>query len=204
MHQKERSGSVDLLILRHGQSEWNAQGRWQGQADPPLTDLGKRQARAAANRLLDANVRFDAIASSDLQRAQRTAEILSEVLNVSNLKSHSEFRERSAGAWQGLTREEIEISWPNAIVEQRWPEGYEPDDSVQARVMPALRELGETYQCLLLVAHAGLIRALDRGANAPDIAITNHLSGRWYQLEDRLIPLHGADLSVEQLEHELE
>ena len=129
---------MDLLILRHGQSEWNAQGRWQGQADPPLTELGERQARAAAEQLLDSKISFDGVASSDLQRARRTAEILGVALNVGDVSSFSEFRERSAGPWQGLTRAEIETSWPNAIAEQRWPEGYESDDSVAARVLPTL------------------------------------------------------------------
>ena len=64
---------MDLLILRHGQSEWNAQGKWQGQADPPLTDLGVQQALRAAEHLRDANFQFDLIASSDLQRAKHTA-----------------------------------------------------------------------------------------------------------------------------------
>ena len=195
---------VNLLILRHGQSEWNAQGRWQGQADPPLTELGERQAQAAAQQLLNAEIIFDAVTSSDLQRARRTAEILSGALNVDDFTSFSEFRERSAGPWQGLTREQIEASWPNAIAEQRWPEGYEADHSVAARVLPALRQLAETCDRLLLVGHAGLIRALDRTSNASDVAITNHLSGRWYLLQDRLIPLDGADFSGEDLEHELE
>ena len=73
-----------------------------------------------------------------------------------------------------------------------------------ARVLPVLHQLAETCDRLLLVGHAGLIRALDRTSNASDVAITNHLSGRWYQLQDRLIPLDGADFSGEDLEHELE
>ncbi len=56
-----------LLLVRHGQSEWNAAGRWQGQADPPLTDLGRAQARAAARAIGG----VDAVFASDLQRARR-------------------------------------------------------------------------------------------------------------------------------------
>ena len=195
---------MDLLILRHGQSEWNAQGRWQGQADPPLTELGERQAQAAAEQLLNSKISFDGVASSDLQRARRTAEILGVALNVGDVSSFSEFRERSAGPWQGLPRAEIETSWPNAIAEQRWPEGYESDASVAARVLPTLHRLAENFPRLLLVGHAGLIRALDRTSDASNVAVTNHLSGRWYQLQDHLIPLDGADFSGEDLEHELE
>ena len=112
---------MDLLILRHGQSEWNAQGKWQGQADPPLTKVGEKQAKAAAQKLLSVCKSFDKIASSDLRRARRTAEIIAQV-NGGDVSVHKEFRERHAGVWQGLTRSEIEASWPNAIADQRWPE----------------------------------------------------------------------------------
>ena len=122
---------------------------------------------------------------------------------MGDVSSFSEFRERSAGPWQGLTRAEIETSWPNAIAEQRWPEGYESDASVAARVLPTLHRLAETYARLMLVGHAGVIRALDRTSDASNVAVTNHLSGRWYQLQDHLIPLDGADFSGEDLDHEL-
>ncbi|MED5540864.1 MAG: phosphoglycerate mutase family protein, partial [Actinomycetota bacterium] len=61
---------MEVLALRHGQSEWNAEGRWQGQADSPLTSLGEQQALFAAQQLLDSGELFDTIASSDLQRAR--------------------------------------------------------------------------------------------------------------------------------------
>ena len=195
---------VDLLILRHGQSEWNAQGRWQGQADPPLTKLGERQARGAAEQLLRDGTTFDTIASSDLHRARHTAEIISELLGNGAVTSLSAFRERAAGVWQGLTRSEIESSWPNAIAEQRWPEGYESDDLVIGRVIPALRHLATSCERLLLVGHSGLIRALDRATSASHAAITNHLSGRWYQLRNELTACEVADFSEDQLKHELE
>src|SRR3546814_7398309 len=67
-----------VLLVRHGQSEWNATGRWQGQADPPLTDLGRAQAHHAARSL---GV-VDAIVASDLQRAADTALIISGALGV--------------------------------------------------------------------------------------------------------------------------
>ena len=64
-----------LLIVRHGQSEWNALGRWQGQADPPLTEVGENQAKKATNKL----GLFDSIVASPLQRAKNTASIISEI-----------------------------------------------------------------------------------------------------------------------------
>ena len=194
---------MDLLILRHGQSEWNAQGKWQGQADPPLTKVGEKQAKAAAQKLLSVSKSFDKIASSDLRRARRTAEIIAQV-NGGDVSVHKEFRERHAGVWQGLTRSEIEASWPNAIADQRWPEGYESDDSVIQRVVPCLERLIENNKNVLLIAHAGLIRALDRFTDAEETSITNNLSGRWYQLSDELIPRESADFSEEVLDQYME
>ena len=194
---------MDLLILRHGQSEWNAEGKWQGQADPPLTELGEKQAKAAAQKLLSVSHGFDKITSSDLRRARRTAEIIAQVIG-GDVSVYKEFRERDAGAWQGLTRSEIETSWPNAIADQRWPEGYESDDAVVHRVMPCLERLRGDYKNILLIGHAGLIRALDRFNDAEEASITNHLSGRWYQLNDGLVPKNTADFSTEALAHGLE
>ncbi len=195
---------MDLLILRHGQSEWNAQGKWQGQADPPLTKLGEQQAASAAQQLLHIGESFDKIVSSDLRRAHHTAEIIAQVVGQKSVTIHSEFRERAAGIWQGLTRSEIEASWPNAIEEQRWPEGYEADDSIISRVMPGLVGLAQNNKRVLLVGHAGLIRALDRATDAPQAAITHHLSGRWYELQDELTPGRVADFSLQAPDHDLE
>ena len=195
---------MDVLILRHGQSEWNAQGKWQGQADPPLTELGEQQAASAAQQLLDIGESFDRIVSSDLKRAHHTAEIIALLLGRKSVTVHTEFRERAAGIWQGLTRSEIEASWPNAIEAQRWTEGYEPDDSIISRVMPGLVRLAQNNKRVLLVGHAGLIRALDRVTDAPQAAITNHLSGRWYELQDGLTPGSVADFSVQTPDHDLE
>lgn len=194
---------MDLLILRHGQSEWNARGKWQGQADPPLTKLGERQAESAAHKLADIGDGFDKIASSDLKRARRTAEIIAQVTG-GDVSIHMELRERDAGIWQGLTRAEIESSWPNAIADQRWPEGYESDDAVVQRVVPCLEQLSTSYKSLLIIGHAGLIRSLDRFTNAEEASITNHLSGRWYQLGDELLPGKTTDFSDELLDHDLE
>lgn len=194
---------MDLLILRHGQSEWNAQGKWQGQADPPLTKVGEKQAKAAAQKLLSVCKGFDKIASSDLRRARRTAEIIAQV-NGGDVSVYKEFRERHAGVWQGLTRSEIEASWPNAIADQRWPEGYESDDSVIQRVVPCLERLRENNKNVLLIAHAGVIRALDRFTDAEEASITNNLSGRWYRLSDQLIPRESADFSEEVLDQYME
>ncbi|HEX8581069.1 MAG TPA: histidine phosphatase family protein, partial [Acidimicrobiales bacterium] len=83
-------GAGRVLLVRHGQSVWNAEGRWQGQLDPPLSDVGAEQARAAAAHL-DGVV---AVATSDLDRARRTAEILAEALGVGPAIVEPGLRER--------------------------------------------------------------------------------------------------------------
>ena len=95
---------TDVLIARHGQSEWNALGRWQGQADPPLSTLGRLQAAHAATRLSD----IDVIVASDLERASDTARIIADALGVDEVVIDADFRERHAGEWQGLTKDDID------------------------------------------------------------------------------------------------
>ena len=172
---------TDLLMIRHGQSVWNAERRWQGQADPPLSELGELQARTGAERL---TASFDAVIASDLERASRTAELLT----GRNPELNPAFRERHAGAWQGLTRDEIDAQAPDWQTTGWRPEGFEADDDLIERVLPAMNALASraddhTTQTLLVATHGGVIRSLDRHLGAPDDAIGN-LSGRWYHFDE--------------------
>ena len=99
-----------LLLVRHGQSEWNAMGRWQGKSKPPLTDLGKEQALLAAKKLPD----FSTLASSDLVRAKETAEIFATAHNKdsNDILIEPQVQERDAGEFSGLTRDEIDNKFP--------------------------------------------------------------------------------------------
>ncbi|MFP5256192.1 MAG: histidine phosphatase family protein [Acidimicrobiia bacterium] len=194
---------TQVLLLRHGQSEWNADGRWQGQADPPLTELGRHQA-IHASRSIGA---VDAIFSSDLQRAATTAVIISEQHGVGPVIVDPDLRERHAGEWQGLTRAEIERDWPGYLgppppVEgtgragpttgtpaselgsaQRRPPGWEPDESVLDRAVAALRRVHETVPegDVLVVTHGGLIYAVERAMGAGFVRLPN-LGGRWVEV----------------------
>ena len=96
-----------LLLLRHGESTWNAAGRWQGHADPPLSTTGTAQARAAAAALVE----IGAVWCSDLVRARQTAELCAPAGRRGATPSRCS-RERDVGAWTGLTREAIEESLP--------------------------------------------------------------------------------------------
>src|SRR5437588_9392153 len=120
---------VRALVVRHGQSTWNALGRWQGHADPPLSPLGEEQAAAAADRLVGVVVE---VCASDLARARRTAEIVAGRLGVS-LRLEPRLRERQAGPWTGLTHEEIAAGWPGYLEAGRPPPGFEGEHGLVAR-----------------------------------------------------------------------
>lgn len=158
-------------MLRHGQSEWNALGRWQGQADIELTDLGHEQARRAADRL----GMFDAIASSDLRRARITATIIAEALGVGLLEADPRFRETDVGEWQGLTHDQIERDWPGFLETHRRPPGFESDESIITRVVAGMFDLAHRFPGgeVLCIAHAGVLRVMRRALGVPDQRIAN-------------------------------
>jgi len=162
-----------LLLVRHGESEWNAVGRWQGWADPPLSELGERQA-AVASRAVGA---VDAVVSSDLQRAQRTAEIIAGEIGIGPVVVDGALRERDAGPWTGLTRAEIEVEWPGYLASGKRPDGYEDDDALLERVMPAVHTLERAGDAVLVVTHGGVIGAVERELGAEHMRTPN-LGGR--------------------------
>lgn len=165
------SPTARILVLRHGQSEWNALGRWQGQADIDLTDTGRDQARRAADRLGG----FDAVASSDLTRARTTATIIAESLGLGLLEPDPRLRETDVGEWQGLTHDEIEVAWPGYLAAHRRPPGFEPDSSIVARVNAALLDLAGRFEGgeVLVIAHAGVLRVMRRHLGVADERIAN-------------------------------
>lgn len=202
-----------ILLVRHGESEWNAAGRWQGQADPPLTELGRRQAKAAAAAL----GAVDLVAASDLQRARLTAEIIADELGASPVRIDPDLRERDAGAWSGLTRAEIHERWPGYLPDDpvvrgalgptdgRRPPGWEPDEHLLARGLDAVHRLASTVDSgtALAVTHGGLVYALEAHLGAPWVRLAN-LQGRWVDvaadgtlaLGDRLVLVDPDDVTV--------
>ncbi|MBT95471.1 MAG: alpha-ribazole phosphatase [Acidimicrobiaceae bacterium] len=173
-----------LLLVRHGQSEWNALGKWQGKADPPLTDLGRHQALLASKKLPD----FSILASSDLKRAKATAEIFADTHN----KTHDEVlieplvQERDAGEFSGLTRDEIETKFPGYLAQNKWPKGWEPDDSVIKRLHDGLSRVISSLtesDLAIVVTHGGCIYALENLLGAQYRRISN-LGGRYFEFVD--------------------
>lgn len=165
-----------ILMIRHGQSEWNATGRWQGQADPPLTELGRHQAWSAAAHL----GAVDAIVASPLQRAADTAEIIAEQLGVGPVSFDPDLVERDAGEWSGLTKPEIEAEYPGYIGRGDRPPSFEREDDLQVRALRALDRIAATYgdADVLVVSHGGVIYALEALEALEFIRVPN-LGGRW-------------------------
>ncbi|MEY3690777.1 MAG: hypothetical protein RJB57_432 [Actinomycetota bacterium] len=171
-----------LLVLRHGQSEWNAARRWQGQADIDLTETGRAQARTAAERLANGFAAgFSAVISSDLKRARDTATIIASVTGLELLAADPRLRETHVGEWQGLTHDEIERDWPGYLDTHRRPPGFETDDSIVERVTASFADLTARFGDgnVLVVSHAGIVRVLRRRLGAPDERIAN-LGGSWF------------------------
>ena len=95
-----------LVFLRHGESIGNAQSRWQGQSDYPLTDKGRAQARALAKRWKSEDMKFDLVITSPLVRAQETANIIAKVLNL-KVERDEIWLERDIGEMEGMTADEV-------------------------------------------------------------------------------------------------
>lgn len=151
-----------IYLVRHGQTEFNAAGRWQGQVDSPLTSLGICQA-AAVGGTLRGVINSDDVAlfSSPLGRAYDTAKIIAEKLGIPNeIQLDPRLMEIGMGSWDGLTDYEIEQEWPNArdgLERHEWffhsPDG-ETFEDMSARVQEALTTVKEhNAQIKIIVSH---------------------------------------------------
>lgn len=193
-----------LLLLRHGQSTWNAEGRWQGWADPPLSPLGEAQARAAADRLAEAGLA--SVVSSDLQRARCTAELIAERLGLEVLPVEPDLRERNIGDWSGLTTTEIEQGWPGWLAawragELERPPNGESRDDIAARVLAVLERLADREGGgVLVVTHGGVIHLVQDHLGCDSVRMGN-LCGRWLEVgmlpgEAVLVPDEEAPATI--------
>jgi broad specificity phosphatase PhoE len=152
--------SYDFVFLRHGESVGNAESRFQGQSDYPLTDTGRLQAQALAERWAREGMRLDLAITSPLARAKETASIIAKALHVP-VEEDPIWMERNAGEIAGLTREEAMEQWPEG--ETRTP--YEPfGESGEGDWELFLRAGTAVHQLLkrppgqyLIVTHGGLL-----------------------------------------------
>jgi broad specificity phosphatase PhoE len=155
-----------IYLIRHGETDWNLNGRWQGHADVPLNPLGLRQAQLVARRFLSEQLPVDALYSSDLDRAYRTARAIGEAVQL-EVQPLPELREIDVGRWSGLTYEEIRVHYPDeiAMIEQGHDiprGGGESLTLLRRRVVAAIESLVARHPqaTLAIVTHGGCIRML--------------------------------------------
>jgi probable phosphoglycerate mutase len=174
-----------VLLLRHGQSTWNAEGRWQGRSDPPLSDRGRAEAeRAAVSTVLD---EVSAAATSDLARAQATVDILATKHEWGPVTRFAGLRERDVGDFTGLTRAEIERRWPGILARAPLdPPAAEPRSAVLARAVATLHRIAEQHPggAVVAVTHGALIRAVEAHLGVVEPGPPPNLTGRWVTVEE--------------------
>ncbi len=154
-----------ILLIRHGQTDWNSEGRWQGHIDIPLNTNGLEQAQALALHLKDHPI--TAIYSSDLLRARQTAAPIAQALGLT-VQADARLRELNLGSFQGLTNAEISSQYPQQAAQMRedylgfpFPEG-ESRRTMQQRALATFREIvaKEPGPEIAIVTHGGTIRVL--------------------------------------------
>ncbi len=154
-----------ILLIRHGQTDWNSEGRWQGHIDIPLNASGLEQAQALAAHLKDQPI--TAIYSSDLLRARQTAATIAEALGLI-VHDDARLRELNLGSFQGMTNAEISSQYPEQAVQMRedylgfpFPKG-ESRRMMQQRALAAFHEIvaKEPGPEIAIVTHGGTIRVL--------------------------------------------
>ncbi|MCG8346918.1 MAG: histidine phosphatase family protein [Chloroflexales bacterium] len=157
---------MQLILIRHGETDWNVTLQYQGHAQVPLNERGREQAQLAAGRLK--HNRAVALYASDIVRAWETAQIIGDTLGLTP-QTMPELREIDVGRWEGLTPEQLYRQFPDHMQEyERDPArtvrlGGESYAQLQERALVALQRIQETHQhdeTILAVSHGGTIRAL--------------------------------------------
>ncbi len=188
-----------LLLVRHGETDWNRDGRWQGHSDTHLNDVGREQAA----RLADELDGVDVVYSSDLLRARETAEIIAGPLGL-DVHVDERLRERGFGAWEGKTRPEIEAQFADAHA--RWLAGdgpgaddAEPFADFAARINDFLEDVVSRHpdETVLIVSHGGSIRVIHAVAQGLDYVrdhrsipgVANCTVSRYVARDGKLAPI---------------
>ena len=169
---------TEIILVRHGETAWNAERRLQGHLDIPLNEEGERQAAALARALAGESV--DLIVSSDLRRAASTAQAVADVLGLP-LQTDATLRERCFGAFEGLLYDELEAHFPQAYAQWRVrdPHARYPDGERRAetfaefaqRAVDAVSRIAEMHRGkrIVIVSHGGVLDAVYRAAHGIDI-----------------------------------
>lgn len=165
--EQDRSNRTQLVVIRHGETEWNVRGIWQGQQNSPLTDQGMRQAKAVAERLRKFPVA--AVYSSDLGRCIQSAQPTVDALSL-KLSLDERLRERSFGVLEGMDKQESQRRYPGIWEElgrkdiDFAPEGGESLRQKQTRFEAVFLDLAKRHagQCIAVFTHGGGVDALVR------------------------------------------
>ncbi|WP_187768015.1 histidine phosphatase family protein [Paenibacillus sp. PL91] len=176
-------------LVRHGKTDWNAEGKIQGQTDIPLNKEGIAQANALAERISGEARIWDAIVSSDLKRAYATAQIIAEKLDLPLLESDPRLRERYFGEVEGTKEQERHARWGKGWRDAA--EGVEPDAAVRARGISALKQWQVEHpdRNLLVVSHGSFLAQLlaelctelgDQHLSNLSYSILEHRDEKWH------------------------
>lgn len=157
---------AEIYLVRHGETEWNAEGRFQGKLDSALTATGIKQAEAFGRRLAKLGLQCDAFMTSPLGRTRQTATIIAGLAHLPALQYDERIAEVSLGSWDGLTHIDIDARWPGLLDGStpfdwffRSPDGESYDDVLQRAECWLNQRQGVT----VAVSH-GLVGRIIRGA----------------------------------------
>lgn len=201
----------EIVMIRHAQSTWNAEGRFTGWEDPPLTDLGKAEAEKAGRTLKRHGYAFNKVFTSRLQRAAATAEIILQEMNISGVPVEADWRlnERHYGDLQGRSKQELRDRAGDAQV-HRWRRGYQDaapalaeDDPRHPKfderyadlprdILPAVESLADTHTRAVAFWQERVVPALNNGEHILISAHGNTL---------RALIMALANMSAEEVEH---
>ncbi len=176
-----------MLVVRHGQSTWNVDHRFTGQADPPLSPLGWSQAVELAQRCEGLDV--SAVVTSDLSRAYETGLAVTRRLGLPDPVTVAHLRERWSETLTGLTRDEIESRWPGQLAAWREarpiavPGRHEAFDAFADRVVRGLVSAAGHGDRVLVVAHAGVFVVLGKLDGSGSMTETANAEGRRVTVE---------------------
>ncbi len=153
---------MKLILVRHGETDWNRERRYQGQADPELNETGKRQVEMLRNRLADTPI--DLVYASDSKRAMVTAQVITRGRDIV-MAARQELREINFGEFEGKTFEEIEAIYPDWVPTNFDFTSYQGESlgQVATRIKTFLSKLAErnsSEQTVLVVGHGGSLRVM--------------------------------------------
>jgi broad specificity phosphatase PhoE len=176
------SDVTELVVVRHGESTWNVESRFTGQADPPLSERGQEQAADLARRCVVLSI--DAVVTSDLDRAFTTGLAVTRRLGLPRPVRLPSLRERWNRTLEGMGSQDIEARFPGVLA--AWREArpvslageFENYDAFAARVTEALVEAAGHGDRVLVVAHAGVFVVLDQLTGAAEASGIGNAEGR--------------------------